>query len=234
MGAHAFHATSKETDHRKAYERLVDDALMMSGHDSYNGTISTTSGYRVVATKPVSQAAADKIADTRILELDKWGVCEAIPVGRSPKTTTRNVVATFTPTSTDGITITIDMVADAAVVNADRIEGFEVLESKPVHTFTKRPAGEKKKVWTTSAGGTYPTKAAAYAAAKKYLQERGQNYGSTIPGNETLEVTQKTISAPEAGLTRTLTGWKVKLRVTIAKSDEREFDHWLFYGWAAS
>lgn len=234
MGAHTFHMTSKETDHRKAYEQLVDEALLLNGHDSYNGTISTTSGYHVVATTPVSQAVADKIADTRIRELDKWGVCEAIPVGRSPKTTTRNVVATFTPATDGGITITVDMVADAAGVNADRVEDFEVIESKPTHTFTKRDAGEKTKVWTTSAGGTYLTKAAAYAAAKKYLQERGQNYGSMLPGNETLEIHQKVVSTPEAGLTRTLTGWKVKIRVTIAKSDEREFDHWLFYGWAAS
>jgi len=234
MGAHTFQATSKESDARAAYEKLVDDAFITNGNDAYNGTISTTRGFRVVTGKPVSPAAAEMLAATRISGLSKWGTCEAVAVGRSSKTVTKTVSVTFTPTNNSGITLTLDMVAQAAGMDAGRIESFEIIDSKPVHTFTKRTGGAKNKIWTTSRGGSYPTKAAAYAAAKKWLQERGQNYGNTIAGDETVEVVQKTVSSPEAGLTRTLTGWKVKIRLTVAKSDERTFDHWLFYGWAAS
>lgn len=43
MGAHSFSLTARGTDVHDAYRRACDDALYESGHDSYNGTISTTS-----------------------------------------------------------------------------------------------------------------------------------------------------------------------------------------------
>ena len=50
MGAHTFTATmgGKRMTPNEAYDALVLDAKHQHGHDPYNGTISTTSGYAIV------------------------------------------------------------------------------------------------------------------------------------------------------------------------------------------
>lgn len=48
MGACNFETEAYGTTAAQAYSRAVEDALHYSGHDPYNGTISTTSGVREV------------------------------------------------------------------------------------------------------------------------------------------------------------------------------------------
>jgi hypothetical protein len=45
MGACNFDITGYGSSMSDAYKNLVDDALHSSGHNAYNGTISTTSGF---------------------------------------------------------------------------------------------------------------------------------------------------------------------------------------------
>lgn len=47
MGAIGFETTATGKSAKEAYKSAVDDALYEFGHDGYNGTISTTNGYRM-------------------------------------------------------------------------------------------------------------------------------------------------------------------------------------------
>ena len=47
MGAHTFVRTGYGKSAQAAYNGLVDDAIYEHGHDTYNGTISTTNGFSV-------------------------------------------------------------------------------------------------------------------------------------------------------------------------------------------
>ena len=46
MGAHSFLHKIVTSDAKGTYEHLVKEAYYYHGHDSYNGTISTTSGLK--------------------------------------------------------------------------------------------------------------------------------------------------------------------------------------------
>lgn len=57
-----------------AYRTLCDAAIDFNGSDSYNGTISTTSGFRMVEkTGRKFQATIDAILDNENSDIDKWG-----------------------------------------------------------------------------------------------------------------------------------------------------------------
>lgn len=96
-----------------AYDKAVEDALYYSGHDPYNGTISTTGGFFVAAREPMTirqarrmvrqyqdyeqnsyewadfKAGYGKKPRKRIAnpfgrtEIEKWGPVAAIPIKRS-------------------------------------------------------------------------------------------------------------------------------------------------------
>jgi hypothetical protein len=81
MGATSFMQTQKGLDLKQAYRDAVENALHFYGHDSYNGTISTTSGVREFSyTKskqfPTPQSYADHLIETNAVS--KWGVAGAI------------------------------------------------------------------------------------------------------------------------------------------------------------
>lgn len=69
-------------DVQEAYNQACDRALFEYGHDSYNGSISTTSGVVVLSSTPVPLCHAESLArrfssDSRI---SKWGPAGALPV----------------------------------------------------------------------------------------------------------------------------------------------------------
>lgn len=71
MGASEFKNTIVATSAKEGYRSLVEAALHDSGHDGYNGTISTTNGFVMIAPKPGE--TADECAE-RVLEGDLHGV----------------------------------------------------------------------------------------------------------------------------------------------------------------
>lgn len=96
MGATDFHTTAKGKDAAAAYRAACDEAIRYYGHqDGYNGTISTTSGFRVV-TRPKGRTMKKFLdeAMTSIIERDsfqghrieKWGNCLAIQDHKSKRT----------------------------------------------------------------------------------------------------------------------------------------------------
>lgn len=240
MGAHTFSVTSKVEHVEQAYRELVANALHEQGHDPYNGSISTTSGVSVVSRKMVNAAVAKQLMNQRIDDLHKWGNCEAIAVGVPSKTTTRTVWCTV-PVE-DGkqasVRLTPEVVAAACSIPVSRLGDYTALDSKIRYKTITRQAGPSEKYWTTSLGGRFTCRADAVAYAKETLERRGavESHGyvvTAVAPVQEVQVKQVTARTPEAAVLRVATSFKVKVRVTIAASDELIFDHWLLYGWAA-
>lgn len=87
MGAHTFinNAIGKKLTASDAYNELVADALHSDGHDAYNGTISTTSGFVMVdlptgrrADVLIDHILSGKSAAHRNIE--KWGPAGCIEI----------------------------------------------------------------------------------------------------------------------------------------------------------
>jgi hypothetical protein len=237
MGAHSFTAISKETDPKAAYAALVAEARSEYGNDAYNGTISTTRGFRVVSNTPLSRSAADALIESRLENLEKWDVCEAVAIGHAKKTKKRTVTITVRPTddATNGMRLTGADVASHLGIPVERLEGFTVVTSTPKYRYVAGKPGPSRRVWSTSLGGEFASRPEAVAFARQRLEERVRHdAGIYVSGDDTVDVFQRTLRSPEATMQRKLVSWKIKLTAEIAASDEKVFDHWLFYGWAAS
>lgn len=78
MGAYSFHDVGKGNTAAEAYRAAVDDALFEWGHDAYNGTISTTSGYVKI---PLEEGEDPDLWAHRVLEdnrVQKWQDCACV------------------------------------------------------------------------------------------------------------------------------------------------------------
>lgn len=89
MGGCDFHVRRAARTAEEAYRSLVEEALYESGHDPYNGTISTTSGFREV-TPPAGEALDSFIERTLDAAADddnrpgaKWGRAACVDLGPS-------------------------------------------------------------------------------------------------------------------------------------------------------
>lgn len=241
MGAHSFQVVSEQADPAAAYRDLVADALAEHGRDTYNGTISTTRGFRVFASTPLTPSAAQRIAEERLGALEKWGHCEAVAVGSVTRVRTvkRTIDAASLDASVRHERLDTALVAEKTMIPVPLIAGFRILDSAPKYRYRTVKAGPVRRVWTTSTGGEYANRADAVAAAKKRLVERSERsasgLASVIEGSDRVEIFQRTVRTPEAAIERTLASWKVRLEIDIVEDDTvLPFDHWLFYGWAAS
>ena len=77
MGSHTFGNTigGKKMTPNEAYKTLCDDALHEHGHDAYNGTISTTSGFVLVALPPRKELHKFifDLLEEEDRQIQKWG-----------------------------------------------------------------------------------------------------------------------------------------------------------------
>jgi len=83
MGATNFGnlAVGRYKNASEAYNSLVEDALHDYGHDSYNGTISTTSGFKMRDDNPrYGTKAFSKWEDNMLEFAEKWGDCICIEI----------------------------------------------------------------------------------------------------------------------------------------------------------
>lgn len=91
MGAHNFEAWSSGDTMDEAYRKAVGDAREESGNDPYNGTISTTQGFKDVTEEyRNSKKSLDKFKHENLEKAEKWGACLGIciepPKGNKNKT----------------------------------------------------------------------------------------------------------------------------------------------------
>jgi len=83
MGATDFRnlAVGRYKNASEAYNSLVEDALHDSGHDTYNGTISTTSGFIMRDDNPrYGTKAFDKWEDKMLDVAQKWEDCVCVEI----------------------------------------------------------------------------------------------------------------------------------------------------------
>jgi hypothetical protein len=88
MGAHNFETYQSGADLNQAYRDACQEALYESGHDPYNGTISTTGGAVAYQDKAVPETAIQQVINEVWKKMDngeldyvaKWENCAAIPV----------------------------------------------------------------------------------------------------------------------------------------------------------
>jgi len=78
MGAHSFHDAAVGQLAAEAYRAAVDAAYYEYGHDAYNGTISTTSGYIEI---PLEEGESIDDWAQRVIDDDrvrKWENCAVV------------------------------------------------------------------------------------------------------------------------------------------------------------
>lgn len=237
MGSATFYDTSQLRDPSEAYTKLVQDALFERGHEAYNCTISTTSGFRVVQKNPVTQARADRIAASRIEDLSKWEACEAVAVGKAKKVRTRKVRITVEPDEHGACELTADAVAQALQVTMDQLGSYKVVSTAPRYRVETRQAGPARKIWqVNNSKELFDTKAQAMAHAKALAQRdiewNTRHSGFRVGSAPAYEVRQRVVRTPEAAIVPRLLKTVFEVEVEVAQGP-LEFDHWLFYGWAA-
>ena len=91
MGACNFEVQQREATIRSAYKSAVSEALEECGHDSYNGTISTTSGFKDYSRKfKNSRLDLNAFIDKYFDDTEKWGDCIGICINE-PQTNKNKV-----------------------------------------------------------------------------------------------------------------------------------------------
>lgn len=96
MGAANFdQIVETDQDAKTAYSDAVDQARGEYGYDPYNGTISTTEGFRIVQETPVTLEEAYEIVNRTQDDFSKWGPCGAIALCTEDKTVVRKATGKF-------------------------------------------------------------------------------------------------------------------------------------------
>ncbi len=248
-------ATAKE-----AYHQLVQDATWESGHEGYNGTISTTSGVQAVNVAPMTKEAAYALAETRIEKLSKWENAEAIPLVAETPDVWEQLPNQRVTLSVSGDVLNDEArfhaaLAKALKVKPDQIQGWSNVNPNDFKRTTSVEAGVKAEVpkekavtryfiitgnyanpslpaWETG----YETQAKARAALPTVLR-----YGfNGVPDvkADIIGITRRESGAPLVSATvgaKKITGdFIVKTRKLVKKGTAgTERVGWLFYGWAA-
>lgn len=261
MGAHTFDNTYYgDASADQAYRALVEEALYDEGHDPYNGTISTTGGFRVVQSSPVTLAEAMRISDERIEKLRKWGECEAVPlVAETPAEYSES------ETGTVELNVTGDVYNDSKKLDAylrkalglktfDTIDGWSNVRPGSTDRTTKVEVGVKAEapkekavtryfVLKPNAGmpaweNGFATQAEARASLKNGVLRYGFNDVPDV-GVEIIGITRRESGAPlvkgtvsAKRITGTLTV-RYRRRVKAGRAGTARAG-WYFYGWAAS
>lgn len=251
MGACTFRTFWTSTESlEQAYADAVAHARQEHGYDSFNGSISTTSGVQPHPTviTPVSREAAVGATDSRMDHLNKWENCEAIPIAE-PAAVQERVIT---------VTVTVD---GKGYQKYDQVQAAVLAAVRPHMQKNEMIADTEVGDWTTEQATT--VNVAAGSGELRYYVERTENTGyrntSTLNRDgyptkneartaakaaaaaETSEVTYKVkarreIDGDDALVTYTTTVVKSTAEVdvvlhSVAPGAKRV--GWLFYGWAS-
>lgn len=179
MGATDFATYSTRATVAEAYRAAVDEAVREYGQDSYNGTISTTSGAHQVVFSPMTKEGAALYANAHIEDAQKWGDALAIPVAEDKDFTFSTVKFSMAMPVTDGKVISEWELRDAAQKRAfdkygDSLHSVTVTPKVKTKTIVESAKGNAVTRYEVSFNwgqtNSYDTKAQAVAAAKKMLE----------------------------------------------------------------
>lgn len=239
MGATDFFTTAAGESVSEAYNRAVREALQEYGNDPYNGTISTTEGYRKVSYFPMTEDAAQEYAQRHIEEANKWGPALAIPVADDKDFSFNK--ATFT------IELNPDEVRDRWTLEdiarqrasekwGDSVHKVEVTPKITTKVVVDTPKGKAVTRYQVSRHwgqtNTYDTRAQAVAAAKKMLADRDD---ATATVNITaVKVYEGADNGNAATVRKVVTSAKATVKVTLATpKGHPAIKRWAFFGLAA-
>jgi len=238
MGAHPFHhhvsGTQPVSD---AYTQADREAREEEGNNGYNGTISTTSGYRQVEQLPMTVSGARLYADLNVDRAHKWDAALAVPTSDDDSFTFRTV--TFTVALPGGGT-------DYDIHDAGRAEALKRystalhavdvgadIKSKVVVAHTPGRPVLKYSLGDGYQQRLFDTRGEAVAAAKAALSRPG-TYQTKLEvrvvkyydeGSTTVATTvDRVITKATGRVTVTLATLKVGVQIT----------GWMFFGMAAS
>lgn len=103
MGAHDFTDFAEAETVKDAYSKCVEEARYQYGSDGYNGTITTTRGFKMLRRDPVPRAVADRLnaaawdAEERgARPFEKWGHCAALAICKDTDWKWKSVTKTVT------------------------------------------------------------------------------------------------------------------------------------------
>lgn len=253
MGATDFYQSIVTNDSvGAAYRRLCDQAIHERGANSYNGTISTTSGVHVAIQTPMPIAEARRLAHSRMEHLDKYD-CEAIPTLAATDCAVRTVSITVSVTGDllanyDALKETLRSAAQRRCKKGEIVGELNIVKdaddcshtagwTTTCKTITKVGAGEAVTRYylkdqykrTTGLAGGYVSQAAARGAAIDIAGKSREPITITITAiksrssGEPLVTVQRVVTKATATFTATLI--KTKPNATRAG--------WLFYGLAS-
>lgn len=260
MGARDFRDSSKIADVAKAYDECVRQALFEYGHDGYNGTISTTSGYKVFSATPVTPQEAEAIIERELENLNKWDACGAIAIsdaGEGPKRKVTRKVTLDHERSGYELHRWLDTAEGRAKFKlelkpGERIASVKVTADERTYAHKKvRNYGTVKRVFEIGSTGrrfdSYEEAEQAVIAELEAAVAREAAYRAKYP--DTQFSSMRSISGERQIREIVLRGdedWRTKIVTTVKRkvtveielvgpaSPSAKFDHWLFFGWAAT
>lgn len=259
MGSSTFYQTIyTSADEKQAYRELVTEATEEYGYDAYNGTISTTEGsYLVPTERPLTEAEAHNLAETRIDKLRKWQPAEAIALLDPSSIKERKVVRKLKITGKQikdagDLHTALQLAAKNSVTlrEGEAFQGFDVnqenykakstLKYRGIMVPTEGKAVIRYFILSSSFMGNIDWKNgfATMAAARKRLNEivnaDGGSYFGTDKSYEIIGVTRREDGSPLLRATREVVGAEYEITARVAKvSSSPKAGGFLFYGWVA-
>ncbi|WP_347956126.1 hypothetical protein [Gordonia aichiensis] len=243
-----------------AYRQSCADAAHEEGHGAYSGTIATTYGVRVVpGVKPMTMAEARTVIDQRLDDLNKWDVCEAIPlVAETPAVYERGELVDLTITVPGNVFRDRHEMAAAIAkqlrLKVDQIERYEVVRDAQGKEMLAVSPRVRANATTGKPVKRYfiidphypqlPDFASGYnsqAEARQALADQVRVWCSGVTYERSLEIIAITrrdngdplVSATVSGKSVTAT-LKVHTRKQTAPATRgKARAGWLFFGWAA-
>ena len=253
MGATDFRDFQPGRSLGSAYSAAVAEATREWGSDPYNGSISTTDGYRQIVHTPMTRNGAEFYAELHIEDAQKWGSALAIPVAADSAFRFSDASFTITlpaekpvldwdgkPTGRTEQTSRYELIEagrkEALSRYGSRVHAVAVAESLKTKIVVSQPAvGRSVTRWVFDNVGrtTYhDTKAHAITAAKTALEagewknEIGIQAVRYFPdaGTETVATVKRATVAATATVTVTL---------ATPTTSTPEIAGWMFFGLAA-
>jgi hypothetical protein len=256
MGSTSFFDTYQVpgTTAAQAYQALVSDAVSQYGHDGYNGTISTTSGFVMHSVTPMTVQQAEEVAEKAADEnrYNKWDACGAVPLIDASSVKERTVtkklrVNTKQIEAAGGYRAAMEAAVKAAVVlrDGEQFLGYQekhgetVRKTKMVMASTEGKSVIKYFILSSPHGRIDWEKGyLSMAEARKALQTLAEQPVSWAydqePSYEIVGVTRRENGDPLVKASRKVVLVDFTVDITTIKVDPNaKQGGWAFFGFAA-
>jgi hypothetical protein len=244
MGACDFYESSRETDPKKAFRSLVDNAQYEYGSGGYSGTIAEKSDFTILTRTPQSPEELNAL-HAKYADGDKWGPAYAAPFA-AVESGKEKVVKVRAKNQTE---------AEQKLREKFKGKSFKVKEIKAItspHTNKirrKKHGGKPKIKWAWSSNGkTYDKPLDAARAAEEYLKERAGKGDAGWVIDTAYTVFPVAVLIDNDGTVTKHSKTPVAYTVTLGRNDKvvtweatvvmrkvsKKIAGWSFWGWASS